>query len=234
MNTVILLPEHEIHLWRITLTDFAEQEKKFFTLLHADEQARAKRFHFDLHRQRFIITRAMLRRILHNYLSIAPNDIVFSYGPQGKPFIVNNALNLTFNLSHSDEMAVIAITKNYDIGVDIEKIKEADHEGVVKRFFSHQEYLQFMDCAAHERILKFYRIWSRKEALIKAVGAGLFVPLDNFSVSLSEPSEWITLMDKQWYVESVDVHAEYETAFATNQKIQRIQLRTCTLDDVLE
>lgn len=217
---------HSIHLWRVVLKDLVAQEKELLSLLSPDEVQRAERFRFDIHRLRYLTARAMLRKILSLYTGIAAEKIIFSYGQRGKPYLRDNPLNLQFNLSHSEDMAVYALTRQDEIGVDIEKISASYKEGVAERFFSKQEYLQLTQLSKQDQIVGFYRLWSRKEAVIKALGEGLFAPLADFSVSAQEKIETLVLTHAQkeysYHLESFNVHPDYQAAFATSQKVETI------------
>lgn len=227
MEKPIFINKHSVHLWRIVLSEQSAQEKNLMSLLSQDEIDRAKRFKFDIHRQRHIVTRATLRRILARYLALLPAEIIFFYNKHGKPFLQNNSQQLQFNVSHSDDMAVIAITPEYQIGVDIERIEQSFKEGVAKRFFSPDEYHDLQQLSDEEKVIAFYRIWAKKEALIKALGEGLYTPLDSFSVTYKEGVESIHIMHENkpthYHVQSFFVHEDYSAAFATDQTVANIE-----------
>src|SRR5580692_2114804 len=132
MKSDFTIKNHNIHLWRVHLIDFSTQENDFLMLLSPDELQRANRFRFPEHRQRFIIARGMLRQILGLYTHFSPAEIIFSYGVHGKPFLQENRLNVKFNVSHSNDMAVYALTHEFEVGVDIQKIEEKYKEAVAK------------------------------------------------------------------------------------------------------
>ncbi len=226
MASNFTLNKHTVHLWRVALTDFATQEKELLSLLSPDEVQRAERFRFNIHRVRYLTARAMLRKILSLYINIAPEKIIFSYGKRGKPYLRDNPLDLQFNLSHSEDMAVYALTQQEEIGVDIEKMSAEYKESIAKRFFSSQEYLQLAALSKQEQIVGFYHLWARKEAVIKALGEGLFAPLADFSVSAQEKVETLVLTHAQkehsYHIESFNVHPDYQAAFATSQTVENI------------
>lgn len=226
MKTDFLIENQTVHLWRATLPDLIPQENEFLPLLSEDELQRANRFKFPKHRQRFIVARGLLRNILSLYTNVPPQEIIFSYGHRGKPFLKNNPLNLQFNVSHSDDVAVYALTKEVEIGVDIQKIEDKFNDMVAKRFFSESEYLQLNQVEEDQRISAFCQLWSGKEALIKAVGEGLYVPLGNFSINLGENPQWITLTHQQksenFYLKNFFAYSDYQAAFATHQQVENI------------
>ncbi|MEM7051160.1 MAG: 4'-phosphopantetheinyl transferase superfamily protein [Acidobacteriota bacterium] len=178
----------EIHLWRVPLDPPAEKVAACRDLLSQDERQRADRFHFDRHRRRFTVGRGVLRRLLGQYLDRAPRDIRFSYGPKDKPAAEDSG-TLSFNLSNSHELALIAVLQGPEVGVDLERLRPMpDAEDLAERFFSRSERVALRAVAAgSSKDRAFFRCWTRKEAYVKATGDGLSLPLDRFDVSLDEP-----------------------------------------------
>ena len=123
-DTLSLL-DNEVHVWRASLGLPAELIQQWSQLLSADEWQRAERFHFERDRSRFIAGRSILRTILSRYLPLAPGQIEFCYGPHGKPALSGACgdQSLCFNLSHSADMALYAVTRDRQIGVDIEQVR---------------------------------------------------------------------------------------------------------------
>jgi len=155
-------------------------------MLSEDERLRSARFHFQRDRNRFIVRRAYLRILLGRYLQKAPAEITFSYGPKGKPFLAGEGiLDVRFNLSHSQGLALYAVSKGREVGVDLEyKGKDIEIGAMAERFFSRHEIAALKSLPHYERSEAFFACWSRKEAYIKARGEGLSIPLDSFSVSI--------------------------------------------------
>lgn len=214
---------NEIHIWSAILTLSPEQEHEKLALLSVDERERAYRFHFAIHRQRYIASRSQLRQILSLYLDTPPQDLVFAYTAHQKPYLqLPSHSRLQFNLSHSENMGVYAFTLDYAIGVDIEKIQDTYQAGLATRFFNAEENRRLQQIPALERIAEFYRIWSRKEALIKAVGKGLSIPLSSFSVVDNASPDVIMLEDKQWSLAALSITPGYQSAVATDQSIKTI------------
>lgn len=223
-NTHFFIKNNFVHLWRAFLPTFIDKEQDLLSLLSEDEVNRAKRFKFPLHQQRFIIARGLLRKILSLYTNIPAKDIRFIYGERGKPYISDNRLQ--FNVSHSHDMAVYALTGPAEIGIDIEKIEPEFKNSVAKRFFSEQEYQQLMDLPENKRTKAFYRIWARKEAIIKLIGQGLYVPLNNFSISSANQAESVSFVYQEkeyhYYFQSFQANPAYEAAFATESRAEKI------------
>lgn len=225
MNTHFSIKTNAVHLWRVYLPDFYDAETDMAFLLSTDEAERASQFRFPIHRQRFILARAFLRKILSLYSPPSPAELLFTYGPQGKPALRNAALQ--FNVSHSEDMAVYAITVTHPVGVDIEKVERKFNQGVAERFFSHEEYQFLKTLPESERQVVFYQIWARKEALIKAIGAGLFMQLDAFTVAPQKTkSELITYthegQEAALQVTAFQAHPDYEAAFAVSPAVKEI------------
>lgn len=219
----MLIETNEIQIWSLSLILTPEQEKEQFVLLSKDERLRAQRFHFPIHKQKYIAARAALRQILSKYLDMPAQDIVFTYTEHKKPYLSSpHPLPLQFNLSHSHDIAIIACTLDYDLGIDIEKVESVYKEDVAKRFFSPQENEALGQLEGVERIQGFYRLWARKEAVIKAIGKGLFIPLQTFSVSIQDSEETITLENENWTLIPLIIHEDYQAALATNQPIKKI------------
>jgi 4'-phosphopantetheinyl transferase len=224
MTTHFSIKPRTVHLWRIWIPDWASEAPTLRLLLSQDELARAERFHFDIHREHFIVVRGLLRKILHLYTAILPEKIEFSYGLRGKPHLKN--INLHFNVSHSHDIAAIAVTPDIEIGVDVEKIQPHFKADLVKRFFSNKEARALLELPEEQRHIAFYHVWSRKEALIKALGEGLFMSLNTFDVSATEKVEMVLVTretKKHYYlVESFTLHPDYQAAFATSQRIEAV------------
>lgn len=181
-----LLPD-EVHVWRVNL-DNAKPSLEYFTqILSEDEFGRAKRFHFEQHRQRFIAARGILRCILSRYLNSESSKIRFGYEPRGKPFLDEscNQINLSFNLSHSQDFALYAVSLHNSIGVDLEYINaKTDVVSLAQRFFSPNEFA-VIESATHEQQQQlFFRYWTCKEAYLKATGTGL-TDLQKIEISLT-------------------------------------------------
>ena len=179
----------ELHVWRSTLDRSQDEVEMFRRLLSADELQRADRLIFPEHRRRFIVARGSLRLILANYLSVAPDHIRFAFGTHGKPQLDTChelPQPLHFNLTHSGELALLAVTGLGAVGIDIEKIRpDCPCAQIAKRYFAAGEIEALDRLAATDQTEAFFRCWTRKEAFIKATGLGLTLPLDQFDVTLS-------------------------------------------------
>jgi len=176
--------EEAIDLWSWSLAVDDAAAARLAATLSADELARARRFVFPVHARRFIAARAGLRRILAGYRGCAPADLGFRYAAHGKPALADNGPPLFFNLSHSGHLAVLGVSTVGEIGVDVETVTAAA-EDVAARFFSASECAALAALPQAARAGGFFRCWTRKEAMVKALGEGLSMPLDSFDVTLA-------------------------------------------------
>jgi 4'-phosphopantetheinyl transferase len=164
------------------------------------ERLRASRFVFERHRRRFIVGRARLRHLLASRLGVQPDAVELVYGPRGKPRLSRSFADadLCFNVSHSEDVAVYVFSSGREIGVDVEAVSELrDADEIAARFFSRRENQAYLALDPCDRPLGFFNCWTRKEAFIKALGDGLYYPLDCFDVSLApgEPARILRVAD---------------------------------------
>lgn len=173
---VLTLARGEIHLWRAQLDQQVADLDQFNPILSEDEKMRAARYRFEKDRRSFTLRRSLLRLILGRYLEIEPARLQFSYGHWGKPALAHpRDGNLHFNLSHSDGVALYAVTHDGAVGVDIERVRVIQEaRQIADRFFSPQEVAAWLSLPGDEQPESFLRHWSRKEACLKATGRGLF------------------------------------------------------------
>ena len=158
--------------------------------LSEGERSRVARLRFDRERRRFIVARARLRGLLAARLGAAPESIELIYGAKGKPALAERFARSgwRFNVSHCGELAVYAFSRAGEIGIDVEAVhavREADD--IAARFFSRRENSAYLALAPRARPLGFFRCWTRKEALVKALGDGLSMPLAEVDVSAAPP-----------------------------------------------
>lgn len=164
-----------VRVWRVRLSDSAPCD---CTFLSAEERARADRFVFARDRNRFVAARSALRRALANMLSIAPEQVRFRYGSHGKPALAYPLDGPEFNLSHSENRALVAVGGAHPIGVDLEACKPfAEMDDVAATVFTPKEFSHYASGGNVEtRATTFFRFWARKEAVLKALGTGLSLP----------------------------------------------------------
>jgi 4'-phosphopantetheinyl transferase len=199
----ITLAQGDVHLWRVCLNQPGPVVARLAGYLSEDEIERSASYRFSHLRRRFQVGRGVLREIISRYLRIAPNSLRFTYGEYGKSDLVpdQNPGDIRFNLAHSGETALYAITFNRSIGVDLEASRPIpDQDQLARRNFSPMEFSDYIGLEPTEKSPAFYRCWTRKEAFIKAVGKGLSFPLDQFDVSLlpDQPARLIAVRGDEW------------------------------------
>jgi 4'-phosphopantetheinyl transferase len=214
------LHPHEVHIWRLSLELSPDSVGSLESHLSADESQRAARFRFPADRHRFISSHGCLRDVLARYLHCEPGEIEFSTNKHGKPVLKHHELE--FNLSHSGDFALVAVSQSHRVGVDVERIRAGISSLVIARqYFSKNEFAELEALPLESRETAFFTCWTRKEAYIKAHGLGLSLPLDSFDVSLS-PDEPAVLRATRpdssiasgWTLKSLDFNAGYAAAVA--------------------
>jgi 4'-phosphopantetheinyl transferase len=183
----VKLNRGEVHVWFARLDRTPARVARMRTVLNPDEVARADRFYMDLHRNRFIAARALLRDLLAGYLAQPPAAIRFEYNQWGKPALAPGfgAGNLRFNLSHSQDLAMYAFALEREVGVDVEQIRgDIASEPIAENFFSAMEVETLRALPREHQAQGFFNCWTRKEAYVKARGLGFSIELKSFDVSL--------------------------------------------------
>lgn len=178
-------------------------------LLCEAERQRAARFHCDRDRRRYIAARGQLRVLLSERLAVPPQAVELAYTPRGKPVLARGGLH--FNVSRRGDTALFAFSRDARIGVDLEEIHHvAGADAIAARYFSGRERSAYEALASHERMTGFFNCWTRKEAFVKGLGAGLAMPLDRFDVTLApgEPARLLRVgsrrgADAGWRLESL-------------------------------
>jgi 4'-phosphopantetheinyl transferase len=212
-----ILGPAEVHVWRVDLG----RADSGGAALSDDERARAARFHSDRDRERFTASHAALRTILGLYTGCRPDELTFEAGPHGKPSLMGQpGATIAFNMSHSGSLAVVAIATGRRVGIDVEGARPmAERDTIVARFLSARERSDFARLPETLQTAAFFRVWTCKEAYIKAIGTGLATPLDSFSVSV-DPREPPGLLDiagdpdeaARWSIDDLDIGPGYAGA----------------------
>ena len=177
-----------VDLYRVWLRAEEDTVRHYREVLAVDERERADRFHFPVHRNRFILGRAALRRILGRSLGRPAGEIRFVYGPQGKPEMSPSEKGVEFNVSHTEYLALIAVVPDRQVGVDVESInRQLEWNELAERFFTPAESRYLKSLTAEENRRNFFRLWTAKEAYLKAIGKGLSVGLNKVEFSITDP-----------------------------------------------
>jgi 4'-phosphopantetheinyl transferase len=174
---------HQVDIWRARLELSLQDLNRLHQTLSEEEKERALRFYFPEDRDRYITAHGCLRDVLGRYLGCAPRELTFSANPYGKPAL--NDHRLEFNLSHSGDFIVLAVTRERRVGIDVERIRsETSSSAIARRYFSKAEVADLESLTLEQGETAFFTCWTRKEAYIKAQGMGLSLPLESFDVSL--------------------------------------------------
>jgi len=228
-SALFALPKREIHVWK---TDFARPTSPVFDLLDPQEQERAWRFKVEGARKQFIISHAFLRLVLERYLGIQPRDLRFRVAAYGKPEL-DAVTDLRFNLSHTDGTALLAVTRERRVGVDVERVRDnLQALELADRFFSSAEAAWLRSQPAAQQIPSFFACWTAKEAYIKAQGNGFFLPLSGFTViprGTDRPLQ-LEFLDKaqqsaEWTVWQLDLGPGLRGALAAEGRDLAVNLR---------
>jgi len=223
---VLDLASHQVDIWRARLDLPADSLQELEATLSADEIQRADRFHFQGDKDRFIAAHGCLRDILARYHHWEPGQLTFSANDYGKPALSTDLSErrMDFNLSHSEDLALVAVAWERKVGVDLERMRQGISAQVIARqYFSKSEVTELLGLPSEQWQVGFFNCWTRKEAYIKAQGLGFSLPLESFDVSLG-PNEPVILRatrpDPQeaarWTLLSLEVSPSYAAALAVD------------------
>ncbi len=179
------LPKDSVHVWHMTLDLSRSRVGSLFQTLSREERDRASRFRLLRDRTHFIVRRGVLRKICSAYLEETAPKLAFEYGPRGKPHLsrTQNGMDLRFSLSHSDGIALYAITEGREVGIDIERIRfNMAWESVAPMCLSAREIALLRSLSPPAQTRTFFMLWTRKEAYVKARGTGLSAYLSDVDV----------------------------------------------------
>lgn len=220
------LIDNQIHIWRAHLKQNSQQISELAELLNQQEQDRAERFKVEQARNNFIIARGTLRSLLAQYSRLDPKEIVFKQNNYGKLFLEDDLLS--FNISHSNDYALFIFAKNYQVGIDIEHVRDNfDFIAIAQKFFSPQEIIDLLATPKEQQLHAFFNCWSRKEAFIKGIGKGIFFALDKFAVEICtkttgklnlniDVDKLSELEQTNWSLEALNPGNGYAGAFAVS------------------
>jgi 4'-phosphopantetheinyl transferase len=185
----LVLRENEVHIWLVQTNDEGVSLEDSEDLLSSVEQDQASKFKFEADRRRYVAAHAALRSIVSIYVNSPARELQFASGPYGKPKLapIHDRKKIAFNLSHSHEVALIAVTQGQEIGVDVEWVRENfAFDEVAQRFFTTREVAALHALPLHLQREAFYKCWTSKEAFLKAKGTGLSGQLDEVEIVLIE------------------------------------------------
>lgn len=223
-DTAPALGAHEVHVWSFPLQAPSQALAALVRLLDPRQQARAGRLRAAAGHERYVVAHATTRRILGRYVDSDPADLAFEYGPHGKPMLAAAPAPLHFNLSHSDRRALLAVSRGHEVGVDLESLQRRfDPTRLAERFFTPPEVAELRAQPPAQRPAAFLRAWTRKEALVKAMGLGITVNVRRLRVSLDAdcPAWWSMTPDiltADWELRDLPVIPGFLAAVAARGK----------------
>ncbi|MDH3346150.1 MAG: 4'-phosphopantetheinyl transferase superfamily protein [Kiritimatiellaceae bacterium] len=216
--------QNAIEIWSIQLSDYVADLEFCRVLLSEAERTHAEKLIHPADAERSILCRGILRTVLADYLNIIPKLISFERNENGKPFLSNSEME--FNLSHSNDRMLIAVTAGRAVGVDIEFHREnVKMTAIAKRWFSPEEQSFFQNSNKPKET--FFDIWSKKEAYVKAKGQGIYFDLPSFTVPLGEkPSVSTFEKNASWFFQTLKIDPDYSAAVVSEVPIVPIVQRT--------
>jgi 4'-phosphopantetheinyl transferase len=225
----------EVHIWTTQSNPQDTSLASLHSLLSPSEVAAANRFVFDHSRKAYVFAHGVLRQILGGYVDLSPEEIRFEQTRFGKPFLAgpHDQARVRFNMSHSGDAVLVAITRDRHIGADIERIRPLDFAGIVNSHFTAQECAFIRNQPTEKQQNAFFTCWTRKEAFIKAVGKGLSIPLNTFDVcipsgqtgrKLTAPNEAPDV--ESWWLTDVIVPLGYAGAIAIEGRLVEVVYKT--------
>ena len=187
-KAALRLPEIHVDVWCARLPDVWDDGlfHSYYEILTSEETERYSRFVFEKDRRQFLLTRALERDVLSRYLEVKPAELVFTRNEYGKPAISKpNGFPVTYSLSHTKGLSVCAVAPSGDVGVDVESLQRINsHQEISKRFFASSEVAFLESVDEERRQTEFLRLWTLKEAFVKARGVGLSIPLNTFEIKM--------------------------------------------------
>lgn len=187
----LTLSKNDIHLWVTKPQNLKNSDLllRYKGLLTEAETTKQQRYRFEKDQHDALITRAFIRDLLSHYADIRPEDWRFEKGEKDKPEIINAPIPLRFNLSHTDELIICAVTLHEDIGCDVENMtRNNDILSIADRYFSATETQELFSLPEDIQRDRFFDYWTLKESYIKAWGLGLSIPLGDFSFNIGQPT----------------------------------------------
>jgi 4'-phosphopantetheinyl transferase len=222
-----------IHVWIIQLDIPLASIEASQKILSIDEKVRINRFRYENHKQRYTAAHAGLRKVLSKYIPLKPEDITFETNAFGKPALGKEHMHdeVQFNLSHSGELALVAVVKGRSVGIDVEWIKPlSDHLKIAERHFTSDEVGALNQMNRSSSAKSFIQLWAGKESLIKARGSGLSIPLNQFNLVglIASPDYHVcTVVDpadnRTWSVSPLNLKSGYLGAVTVEGKMAVVE-----------
>lgn len=232
VRTAENLPPEELHVWRVAVSQDSSRYREWSSFLSVDERARADRYRLEEDRHRAWVSRGALRELLARYLARDPAGLPLQTGPHGKPHLQFGSADspVEFNVAHSGDWVLLALGQTYAVGVDIERWRDIDAGRIVRDCFSPAERQEWEAVPAPLQREAFFDGWTRKEAYVKALGAGLTKRFDSFQVRLAPGAAIELVRDDEeqeasahWRIVRVPMEESYSAALACRRPIATIK-----------
>ena len=188
------IPFEEVLIWHIEPESISDAARcaEFLSWLSPEERATHDRFRFDRHRHTYLVSHALLRGALSQLVDRSPAQWQFGLNAYGKPHLANSVphLDIQFNLSHTQGMAVLALAMNREVGIDVEHLdRQETNTDIAERFFAPEEVTELIGQPQDQQPVRFLEYWTLKESYIKAIGMGLSCPLESFAFQPGAPQQ---------------------------------------------
>jgi 4'-phosphopantetheinyl transferase len=210
----------EAHVWFVVPETIQAKPilENCLAALSDRELQQYRRFLFDADRRRYLVSHALVRRVLSHYVQVAPADWTFSYAKRGKPEIANQGVGqLRFNLTHTAGLAACVVTLRDDCGIDAERIIERHNSlGVAKRMFSESEYKRIKELSGRTFLEEFFQRWTLREAYVKALGIGISFPT----------------RELQFAIDDETIRVDYRSKAGADKAVWQFQLMRPTVDHI--
>ncbi len=191
-SKAIRMTEKFVDVWQANILSQEAAKQNYYELLNADEKQKVDTFLRAELQQKYINTRGILRKVLGTYLNMKPQDINIKTAEYGKPFVDDS--EIFFNLSHTGNKLVIAVSNVSEIGIDLEQLRGRKNlKGLVKKCLSTVEKKSWESLSEQQQIFMFYYLWVRKEALVKAIGRGIAMGLDQCIVDPVQQTKFLSI-----------------------------------------
>lgn len=221
------IKSNRIIIWQFPTDNYFPDAKKH---LSEEETSQADRFYYDYHRIRYTISHAMTRAILAQYANISPEKLIFAKQKHGKPYLVN-ASEISFNLTHSKNLALLAVSLEDPIGIDVEYFKPRGYLGIGNMMYSQAEMELLNNSPLHLQPLVFFKIWSQKEAVIKAEGCGIYCDTKGFDVKVLPNNYAIEAFGQEWEIKTFTPKPLYFGAICHKNSVTEIYYKTLDISN---
>lgn len=223
-----MIQANEIHLWSVVVDEVPDfgQVSAHLAILSSSERARMERFRFPIDRRMYGVSHALVRRVLARYVGLPPELLTFSLGAHGKPALTNTSQNLVqFNLTHTRGLAALVVSAGREVGIDAERGDRTIGIELAERIYSERERDALSQLPDRHRARAMIRLWTLKEAYVKALGVGLRLSVSELTFLLADdapprfdPNPTIDREPERWHFIEVDALQPYVLSLAVENR----------------